>query len=201
MERIDVAVIGGGVTGLAAALALAERGHSTCVMERHPRAGMETSTHNSGVIHAGIYYPPGSLKAQLCVEGRNRLYAFCEQHEIPHARMGKLIVAADESEVPALEALEATGRTNGVSDLRFVDARFVREREPHVAAVAALFSPSTGVIWAEGLVKVLRGLCDARDVAWLPGTAVQGGAGHGDFVELVTERERIVASVVVNAAG
>ncbi len=198
---VDVAVIGAGVVGLAVAAELGARGTRTCLLERHPRAGMETSTHNSGVIHAGIYYPPGTLKARLCVDGRDRLYAFCKQHEIPHARSGKLIIAADDGEVPALEKLEATGRANGVEDLRFVDTAFVREREPHVAAVRALFSPSTGVIWAEGLIKVLRGLCDAREVAWLPGTALQGGTDHGDRIELTTERERIVASVVVNAAG
>src|SRR6186997_778090 len=105
---VDVAVIGGGVVGLASALALAERGASVCLLERESRVGHGTSTRNSGVIHAGFYYPPGSLKARLCVEGRDRLYEFCQQHEIPHARPGKLIVAADESEVPALEALAAT---------------------------------------------------------------------------------------------
>ena len=162
---------------------------------------METSTHNSGVIHAGIYYPPGSLKARLCVEGRDRLYAFCAEHDIPHARPGKLIIAADPAEVPALEALHATGQANGVSDLRFVDAAFVREHEPNVAAVAALHSPSTGVIWAEGLIKVLRGLCDHRDVAWLPGTALRAGTPGADRIELTTARETIVASIVVNAAG
>ena len=162
---------------------------------------METSTHNSGVIHAGIYYPPGSLKARLCVEGRDRMYAFCAQHDIPHARTGKLIVAADPGEVPALEALAATGRANGVDDLEFVDAASVREREPHVAAVAALLSPSTGVVWPEGVIHVLRCLCDQHDVAWLPATALTGASPAGDQIELVTARERISATLVVNAAG
>jgi L-2-hydroxyglutarate oxidase LhgO len=198
---VDVAIVGAGVVGLAIAAELSASGKSVCLLERHPRAGMETSTHNSGVIHAGIYYPPGSLKAQLCVEGRDRLYAFCEQHDIPHARSGKLIVAAGEGEVPALERLAATGRANGVTDLQFVDAAFIRRREPHVAATAALFSPSTGVVWAEGLITTLRGVCDGRDVAWLPGTAVRGGATRGDRIELRTDRERIGASIVVNAAG
>ncbi len=201
MTDVDVAVIGAGVVGLSIAAELSAAGRSVCILERHPRAGMETSTHNSGVIHAGLYYPPGTLKARLCVEGRDRLYAFCEEYDIPHARRGKLIIAADAAEAPALEALEKTSHANGVSDVHFVDAGFIRAREPHVAAVAALFSPSTGVIWAEGLINVLRGLCDQRDVAWLPGTPLQAGVGGADRVELTTERERIVASIVVNAAG
>ena len=198
---IDVAVIGAGVVGLAIAAEIASAGRSVCVLERHPRAGMETSTHNSGVIHAGIYYPPGTLKAQLCVEGRDRLYAFCAEHAIPHTRSGKLIVAADASEVPALEALETTGLANGVDDLRFVDASFVREREPHVAAVAALLSPSTGVVWPEGVVHALRHICDRHGAAWLPGTALVGAEASADRIELVTARERITAALVINAAG
>ena len=91
MEQIDVAVIGGGVTGLASALAIAKRGLSVCVLEKHSRPGLETSTHNSGVIHAGLYYPPGTLKARLCVEGRHLLYEFCATHDIPHVRSGKII--------------------------------------------------------------------------------------------------------------
>jgi L-2-hydroxyglutarate oxidase LhgO len=162
---------------------------------------METSTHNSGVIHAGIYYPPGTLKAKLCVEGRDMLYAFCAQHDIPHARSGKLIVAADESEMPALESLLAIGKMNGVADLEMTDAAFVRTREPHVAATAAVFSPSTGVVWPEALIHTLRRICDAHDVAWLPGTTLVSGEATGDAIQLQTERERVSASVVVNAAG
>src|SRR5690242_445546 len=120
MTEIDVAVIGAGVVGLSCAAELASRELRVCVLERHPRPGMETSTHNSGVIHAGIYYPAGSLKAKLCVEGRRLLYDFCERHRVPHRRCGKFIVAANEDEIAALEVLHERGRVNGVDDLEFV---------------------------------------------------------------------------------
>src|SRR5918993_5991730 len=105
MEEIDTAVIGAGVVGLAAALAIARRGRRVCVLERERRAGLGTSTRNSQVIHAGIYYPTGSLKARHCVEGARMLYAFCEEHGVPHSRCGKLVVAQDEGQITALEAL------------------------------------------------------------------------------------------------
>src|SRR5919204_6501174 len=120
MEHIDVAVIGAGVIGLASARALARRGLSVCVLERHPRPGLDTSTHNSGVIHAGIYYPAGTLKARLCVEGRHLLYEFCERYDVPHRRCGKLIVAHDDSELHELEALRKRGDVNGVEGLEIV---------------------------------------------------------------------------------
>ena len=138
METIDVVVVGGGVTGLASAAAIARAGHEVCVLERHPRPGMDTSTRNSGVIHAGLYYPAGSLKARLCVEGARELYAFCERHGVPHARCGKLIVALHDAECAGLEALKAQGEANGVEGLEIVDAEGIRRREPHAAGVAAL---------------------------------------------------------------
>jgi L-2-hydroxyglutarate oxidase LhgO len=199
--RIDVAVVGGGVAGLAAALALAERGASVCVLEREPRLGHGTSTRNSGVIHAGLYYPPGSLKAELCVEGRGRLYAFCAAHGVPHQRTGKLIVAAHVHEEPELEALMARAHANGATSVRAVDQAFVRQREPHVHAAAALWSPDTGIVEAESLVRTLAALCRDRDVALLPGSPLVGAQLRGDLMELATPHERFEAATVVNAAG
>src|SRR3954471_16868375 len=118
---IDALVVGGGVIGLAAAGELARRGHTTALVERRPRPGMETSTHNSGVIHAGLYYPPGSLKAQMCIDGAARIYAFCAANAVPHDRCGKLVVASSSPEVPQLETLRARGTANGARGLEIVD--------------------------------------------------------------------------------
>jgi len=201
MTEIDVVVIGAGVVGLACAAELAAAGSSVCVLERHPKPGMDTSTHNSGVIHAGIYYPEGSLKARLCVEGRDQLYEYCEQRQVPYRRTGKLIVASTPDEIPALQVLHDRGRANGVADLEMVDSQFVRRREPHVAAVAALWSPSTGIVSPEALVRSLLDLCADRDVAVLPSTPLSGGILGASLAEIETGRERIRARLVVNAAG
>ena len=201
MEQIDAAVIGGGVVGLAAALAVARRGHSVCVLEKEPRPGMATSTHNSQVIHAGLYYPAGSLKARHCVDGARMMYQFCAEHGVPHRRCGKLVVAHDESEVHELEALRAKGIANGVEGLEIVDAAFIRRREPHVHAVAALLSPNSGILEAEVLVRTLVRLIGEHGGYVLPGTALTAGGSNHDAVELATPSERIQARAVVNAAG
>jgi L-2-hydroxyglutarate oxidase LhgO len=200
-DVVDVAVIGAGVTGLAAAAELAASGLSVCVAERHPRPGMETSTHNSGVIHAGIYYPGGSLKAELCIDGAERLYAFCVANHVPHDRCGKFIVAASEQELGALEALERRGSANGVRGLEIVDAGFVRQHEPHVAARAALWSPATGRVEAEALVRALLRLAESHGAVVLRGANLLGGAPKDHGFDVTLERETISARTVVNAAG
>jgi len=201
VEHIDVIVVGAGVTGLAAAHALALSGRTVCVLERHPRPGQDSSTHNSGVIHAGIYYPAGSLKARLCVEGRRLMYEFCARYGVPHARSGKLIVAHDDSELSELEALWAKGLANGVEDLRIVDRAFMIAREPGVSGTAALWSPVTGIVNAEELVKALLRAGVDRGVVFLPGTRVIGADTRTSGIVIRTERESIHARIVVNAAG
>lgn len=201
MERVDVAIVGGGVTGLAAARAIAGGGLSTCVLERHPRAGMDTSTHNSGVIHAGLYYPPGSLKATLAVEGNGLLYEFCARYGVPHARCGKLIVATRDDERAALESLRANAIENGVRDLELVDASAVMKREPFVHAVAALFSPSTGIIDADAYVRALVRSAEEAGAVLLRGTRLVSAVGDAEGMRLDTGREQILARQVVNAAG
>lgn len=147
-SKYDVAVVGAGILGLATARELLARhpGTSVCVLEREREIGMHQTGRNSGVIHAGIYYAPGSLKARLCVEGARELYEYCDARGIEARRGGKLIVATDPSELPRLDELERRGRQNGVPGLRRLDAAGLREIEPHAAGIAALHSPNTGVV-------------------------------------------------------
>ena len=195
-----IVVIGGGVTGLACALSLAHRGRDVVVLERHRKAGLETSTHNSGVIHAGLYYPPGSLKATMCVEGRERLKAFCKSRGVPHHESGKLVVATERGEEFHLESLSANAGANGVS-VEIVSAEFVAAREPHVHATRALWSPDTGWVDADGYVRALQREVEVHGGHVLAGSPVLAIEPSGDHVEVVTPHERIEAETVVNAAG
>ena len=199
--RIDTMVIGAGVAGLAAAWNIARRGRSVCILERDSRPGRGASTRNSQVIHAGLYYPAGTLKAQDCVEGARMLYTFCATHGIPHARCGKLVVAQSADQVPALESLQRRGLENGVEGLQMVDRAFIRAREPHLRAAVALFSPNTGIVDAERLVATLHRLCDAEGAITLLGTPLVGANVEAHGIEIRTPSERILARSVVNAAG
>ena len=201
-EVVDVLVIGAGVSGLASAAHLAKSGRSVGIVEQHRRAGMETSTHNSGVIHAGLYYPAGTLKARLCVEGARRLYEFCAEQHVPHDRCGKLVVATTLEEVAELEALLRFGTANGVEGLEIVDEAFVRRREPRVHGLAALWSPNSGRVESESLVRTLQRLAEADGSIMLRDARVIGGECRADGTfEVRLEREAIDARVVVNAAG
>jgi L-2-hydroxyglutarate oxidase LhgO len=201
MEQIDTIVVGGGVVGLASALAIARRGRSVCVLEKEPRPGTATSTHNSQVIHAGIYYPTGSLKAKHCVDGARMMYEFCARHGVPHRRCGKLIVAHDDTEIPALEELRAKGIDNGVEGLEIIDALAIRKREPNVRAAAALLSPNSGILEAEALVRTLTRLVMEHDGVVLPGSPLTAADVRSEAIEVATPSERIRTRSVVNAAG
>ena len=198
---VDVAVIGAGVVGLACGLALAERRARVCILEKDTRAGHGTSTRNSGVIHAGIYYPKDSLKARLCVRGREQLYEFCARHHVPHERCGKLIVVTDQHQIDALERLRDRGLDNGVERLELADQAFIRAKEPHIRAVAALWSPDTGIVETEALVRAMARACRDADVALVLDSPLRAAESAAAGIRLQTPHETIVAAEVVNAAG
>lgn len=204
MEAADAVVIGAGVVGLAVARALAQQGHETLVLERGDAIGSATSSRNSEVVHAGLYYPSGSLKARLCVAGRERLYAYCESHGVAHRRCGKLLVATNEAQRGRLAEIEAQARRNGVTDLRSLDAAQARTVEPELHAAAALLSPSTGIIDSHALMLALLGDLEAADGALALRSPVQAidvrGAQHVLQVGGEAPME-LGARIVVNAAG
>jgi L-2-hydroxyglutarate oxidase LhgO len=158
MIHVDITIVGAGVVGLAVACALAEKGRSIVVLEKESGPGKETSSRNSEVIHAGIYYPTGSLKARLCIEGAHSLYSFCERYTIPFLRIGKVIVATSPIEEPAIEGLCRQGTENGAQGLTMITRDDLHKREPHVTGVSALYSPRTGIIDSHRLIKTLEAL-------------------------------------------
>ncbi len=205
MEIVDCLVIGGGVIGAAVARELAVRGREVLLAERHGRFGTETSARSSEVIHAGLYYPPGSLKALTCVRGRGLLYAWCEAHGVAHRRLGKLVVATSAAQRPGLEAIADTAARNGVEDLRWLDAAQARALEPEVRCEAALWSPSTGIVDAGGLVLSLVGDLEAHGGTSALNVEIDrievGAAGGARVFVLDADDAVLTARWVINAAG
>ena len=204
IDKVGAVVIGAGVVGLACARALARRGLETVILEARDAIGTETSSRNSEVIHAGLYYPPGSLKARLCVEGSRLLYAFCASHGVAHRRSGKLIVATSPAQEEKLAALKSQSLENGVTDLQPLTAARLATLEPQLRATAALLSPSTGIIDSHGLMLALLGEAEAHGASLaLKSPLVRAEAQGAGFVLEVGGEEpmRLACDILINSAG
>jgi L-2-hydroxyglutarate oxidase LhgO len=202
-NRYDIGIIGAGLIGLATADAVsrAHRDASIIVVDQADRVAAHQSSHNSGVIHSGLYYAPGSLKASLCVAGRDLMYSFCDEYGIPHHRSGKLVIASDPSEIPALDELERRGRANGLAGMTRLDAAGIREVEPEAVGITALHVPDAGVVDYSLIAEALASNLTDRAVAIATGTAVVG-IEHGETdVTIQTDRDPISTGVLINCAG
>lgn len=204
VEKVECAVIGAGVVGLAIARGLALRGREVVVLEAENAFGTHTSSRNSEVIHAGIYYATGSLKARLCVAGKQALYRYCAEHDVKHKRIGKLIVATGEGQIAGLKKYQAQAELNGVADLEWLDPQKLRELEPEVACVAGVLSPSTGIIDSHGLMLAYVGDAEQHGASLALGSPVVSGAVEHDGIVLNVggaEPMSIRCDIVVNSAG
>ncbi|WP_454731378.1 MULTISPECIES: NAD(P)/FAD-dependent oxidoreductase [Cupriavidus] len=208
MEKVDCVVIGAGVVGLAVARALALRGREVIVLEAENAFGTITSARNSEVIHAGIYYPAGSLKAEMCVRGRAMLYDYCASHHVSHQRCGKLIVATSPAQVATLEGIRAKAAANGVHDLRLIGQAEAQALEPNLRCLAALLSPSTGIVDSHGLMLALLGDAENAGAMLAVQSPVAGGAVTPDGIRLDVggadggaDGTTLLARTVVNSAG
>ncbi|WIV99652.1 NAD(P)/FAD-dependent oxidoreductase [Kinneretia aquatilis] len=210
LDRVDAVVVGAGVLGLAVGRALAQRGLETLVLERAAQIGSGISSRSSEVIHAGLYYPSGSLKAELCVRGRELLYDFCALHAVPHRRCGKLLVATEAAQLPALLALAEQARRNGVDDVQALSAAQARALEPALRCEAALLSPSTGIVDSHALMLALQGDLEAVGGCVALGSAVGALRRQGELWRVEMEAEAggdegesfaVLTPRVVNAAG
>jgi len=203
-EHVDCLVIGAGVIGLAIARRMALSGADVIVLESADAIGTETSARNSEIIHAGIYYPAGSLKAACCVEGKQALYSYCRSRGVEHRRCGKLIVATREDQIPGLEQLNRQAMANGLTDLAWLSAEEVREMEPAVHCVAALHSPSTGIIDSHGLMLAYQSDAEAAGATFALRSPVSAGHIRDEGIFLTVGGDpvvELVADRVVNAAG
>jgi len=205
LAEIDVAIIGAGVIGLATAREIAQEKKEVFVFEKNRTFGLETSSRNSEVIHAGIYYPEDSLKAKLCVEGKSLLYKLCDKHNIAYKKLGKIIVAASENEISWLEELYEQGRRNGVDDLVLLSRTELKKLEPNVEARAGLLSPSSGILDSHTLLKFLYSQAREKGAEFAFGTEVVGIERRGAKYRVeIRDREGISAFIsraAINAAG
>jgi len=203
MDKVNITIIGAGVIGLAIAAELSTRYDNIIVLERHDTFGRETSSRNSEVIHSGIYYPEGSLKARLCVEGAEQLYGSCNKYSIPHKRLGKLIVAADQPELKILEALYQKGLKNNVKELVILQKNDIGKMEPNVAAVAALYSPNTGIIDSHSLMKHFHRRAQDNEVlfAFNSEVSILNKETDGFIIGIQQENYRFKSDIVINCAG
>ena len=201
MEKLDAVVIGAGVVGLAVARSLAVAGREVVIVEAEDAIGSHSSSRNSEVIHAGIYYPKGSLKSTSCVAGRELLYEYCASHGVPHRRSGKLIVAADESQLDALKNIQEKAHANGVSDVVWMTREQALALEPELRCVAALYSPSTGIIDSHALMLAYLGDAQAHGAMLALKSALTGGEIVGDGIVLRASDMTIKTKILVNSAG
>jgi L-2-hydroxyglutarate oxidase LhgO len=202
MDQVDCVVVGAGVVGLAVARALALQGREVMVLEAADAIGTGTSSRNSEVIHAGIYYPQGSLKARLCVEGKGLLYAYCAERGIGHNRCGKLIVATSQAQVAQLQGIRDKAAANGVSDLVLLTREQARALEPQLECVAALHSPGTGIVDSHGLMLALQGdLENAGGIVALNSPLAQAECTQEGIYLTAEDGTQLQAATVVNAAG
>lgn len=204
MDAVECVVVGAGAVGLAIGRALAQRGFETLIIEGQRHIGTGESSRNSGVIHAGIYYPQGSLKARFCIAGRHALYEYCAAHGVPHRRCGKLIVATSAAEMDKLEALNAFAQAGGVDDLVPLSAQEARRREPELSCVSALESPSTGILDSHSYMLALQGDAEAAGASVVFGIAVTGLSMGSRNIELRIGDDAapsLEARLVVNSAG
>jgi L-2-hydroxyglutarate oxidase LhgO len=204
MPDFEITIVGAGVVGLAIAARLSERHPHLLVLERNDRYGKETSSRNSEVIHAGIYYKPGSLKATLCVEGRERLYGLCEKHRIGHRRISKIITATDDGELQKLNAIVENGRSNG-AELKLLTAAETRALEPNIQTVGSIFSPSTGIISAHELMDYFAHATTEQGGTLLLRTQAtrieKQTEGYAITIDEQGSTSTFTSEIVINAAG
>jgi len=201
MEKIDCVVIGAGVVGLAVARVLAAAGREVVVLEAAAAIGTGNSSRNSEVIHAGIYYPNTSLKAKFCISGRKKLYAYCESHGVAHRRCGKLIVATSLHQIDRLEQIRRQARVNGVDDLKWLTAEQAMTLEPDLRCVAALLSPSTGIVDSHALMLSLQGDAERAGAVFAFHSALETGVITKNGIELKVQGQRWLATTLINCAG